>query len=510
MTSIEGLMYGFDIAMSSANLLACFTGVLLGTIIGILPGIGPLGALAMLLPTTYMLSPVAAIIMLMGIWYGSMFGGAASSILINIPGEATAIVTTFDGHPLARKGRAGAALAVAAVSSFVAGTIGLVGLLFFAPVLSKIGIAFGGPEFFALITVGMLILSTIGRGSILQAFFMMALGLAISTIGIERSSGLQRFTFGFNAMSEGISLIPVAMGLLGIPEVLAVLERDKRAEVKAIRFSFKDLFPARAEWLRLVPTMLRGGITGFFVGLLPGPGGFLGTFAAYALEKKISKHPEQFGTGILEGVAAPEAGNNGGCVGGMVPLLALGIPFNAVTALILGGLLIHGISVGPFLMTQQPEIFWGVIASLYIGNVILLILNFPLVGLFSSILRVPQHLLMVFVLLFCIIGSYNANNSVFGIVVLIIMGCIGYVCQKFELDISPLILALVLGPMLEDSIIDTLHSFNGEFWRVLTRPIASGIFAFGLVILGGILMSKYLKYHRAKSNLCAHTQGTSS
>lgn len=499
MSSLDGLLYGLNVALSFGNLAACFTGVLLGTIIGILPGIGPLGALAMLLPTTYAMSPVAAIIMLMGIWYGSMFGGAASSILINIPGEATAIVTTFDGHPLARKGRAGAALAVAAVSSFVAGTIGLIGLLFFAPMLSHIGLAFGGPEFFALITVGLLILSNIGRGSALQAFFMMALGLAIGTIGIERGSGLQRFTFGFSVMSEGINLIPLVMGLLALPEILALVEDKEHKPVKAASFAFRDLFPAWAEWFRLFPTMIRCGITGFFVGLLPGPGGFLGTFASYALEKKISKHPEKFGTGILEGVAAPEAGNNGGCVGGMVPLLALGIPFNAITAVILGGLLIHGVSVGPFLMTQSPDIFWGVIASLYIGNLILLILNFPLVGVFSSILKIPQHLLMTFVLLFCIIGSYNANNSVFGVLVLTVFGACGYVTHKFKLDTSPLILALVLGHMLEDSIIDTLHSFDGEFWRIFTRPVANIIFAFGAVALCVILANKFLKNRRPKS-----------
>jgi len=466
--------------LSGPNLLACLIGVLVGTIVGVLPGIGPIGAMALLIPSTFALGPTTALIMLAGIYYGSMYGGSTTTILVNVPGEAASVVTAIDGYQMARKGRAGAALAVSAVGSFVAGTLGIVALMFFAPLLAELALEFGPPEYFALTLGGLILLSRLGGGSALKSFLLVGLGLLLGTVGMEPISGLPRFTFGNLELSQGIELVPVAMGLYGIGEVLLIAERITGVP-QMIRVKFRELFPTLAEWKRAFPPMLRGGGVGFLIGLIPGPAAILSTFTSYALEKKISKHPEEFGKGAIEGVAGPEAANNSATAGAMVPLLALGVPFAPATAMLLGALIIHGVQPGPLLMKQQPEIFWGVVASMYIGNVVLLILNLPLVGVFASILRLPQHLLMGLILLLCLVGTYSVNNSLLDLYILIIMGVAGYFLRKLKFDMAPLILALVLGPMLEKTLRQSLFMMRGDVWAIGLRPIAGTLLFIALL-----------------------------
>ncbi|MBM4333787.1 MAG: tripartite tricarboxylate transporter permease [Deltaproteobacteria bacterium] len=480
MDALQGLAYGFGVALSGPNLLACLIGVLVGTIVGVLPGIGPIGAMALLIPSTFALGPTTALIMLAGIYYGSMYGGSTTTILVNVPGEAASVVTAIDGYQMARKGRAGAALAVSAVGSFVAGTLGIVALMFFAPLLAELALEFGPPEYFALTLLGLILLSRLGGGSALKSFLLVGLGLLLGTVGMEPISGLPRFTFGNLELSQGIELVPVAMGLYGIGEVLLIAERITGVP-QMIRVKFRELFPTLAEWKRAFPPMLRGGGVGFLIGLIPGPAAILSTFTSYALEKKISKHPEEFGKGAIEGVAGPEAANNSATAGAMVPLLALGVPFAPATAMLLGALIIHGVQPGPLLMKQQPEIFWGVVASMYIGNVVLLILNLPLVGVFASILRLPQHLLMGLILLLCLVGTYSVNNSLLDLYILIIMGVAGYFLRKLKFDMAPLILALVLGPMLEKTLRQSLFMMRGDVWAIGLRPIAGTLLFIALL-----------------------------
>src|SRR5258705_803280 len=368
MGPIEGLVYGFGVALTPANLMACFIGVVIGTIVGVLPGIGPVGAMALLLPSTFVLSPTTALIMLCGIYYGSMYGGSTTSILVNVPGEAASVVTGVDGYQVARKGRAGAALAVSAVGSFVAGPLGVVGLMLFASWLADAALQFGPPEYFALAVTGLAVLSRLSGGSVVVAFVMVGLGLAIGTVGMEPNSGVRRFTFGSVQLSQGLQLVPIIMGLYGVARVLVPAEEGlRRSEIARVRL--RELFPTREEWRRSSWPIARGSVIGFLAGLIPGPATVLSTFIAYTVERRISKTPERFGTGAIEGVAGPEAANNGATAGAMVPLLSLGIPFSPATAVLLGALVIHGIQPGPLLMSGQPEGFWGVVASMYIGNV---------------------------------------------------------------------------------------------------------------------------------------------
>ncbi|HSR10384.1 MAG TPA: tripartite tricarboxylate transporter permease [Thermodesulfobacteriota bacterium] len=490
MDAFQGLVYGFGVALSLSNLLACLVGVLVGTIVGVLPGIGPIGAMALLIPSTFALSPTTALIMMSGIYYGSMYGGSTTSILVNVPGEAASVVTGIDGYRLARKGRAGAALAVAATGSFVAGTLGIVALMFFAPPLADFALEFGPPEYFALTLVGLFFLSRLGGGSAVKSFLMVTFGLLLGTVGMEPISGISRFTLGRLELGQGVELVPVAMGLYGIGEVLIIAEQITRAP-ELVKVKFRELFPTRAEWRRSFPPMLRGGAVGFFIGLIPGPAAILSTFASYALEKRISKHPEEFGKGAIEGVAGPESANNSATAGAMVPLLALGVPFAPATAMLLGALIIHGVQPGPLLLAQQPEIFWGVVASMYIGNFALLILNLPLVGVFASLLRLPQHYLMGFILLLCLVGTYSVNNSFVDLYILVGMGVVGYFLRKLKFDMAPLILALVLGPNMEKSLRQSLFMFRGDLWAMISRPIPAVLFSVALaIIVLPVLMKK--------------------
>jgi putative tricarboxylic transport membrane protein len=496
MGPIDGLVYGFGVALTPANLLACFVGVFIGTVVGILPGIGPVGAMALLLPSTYALSPTTALIMLAGIYYGSMYGGSTTSILVNVPGEASSVVTAIDGYQMARKGRAGAALTVSAVGSFLAGSVGVVGIVLFASWLADLALQFGPPEYFALAVTGLAILSRLSGGSVLVSFLMVGAGLVVGTVGMEPISGFRRFTFGSVQLSQGIELVPVIMGLYGVAEVLVLAERGIARGIIA-RVKLRELFPTRTEWGMSSWPIARGSVLGFVTGLIPGPASVLATFISYATERRLSKTPDRFGKGAIEGVAGPEAANNGATAGAMVPLLSLGIPFSPATAILLGALVIHGIQPGPLLIAQQPEVFWGVVASMYVGNFLLLILNLPLVGLFVNILRTPQHVLSTLVLLLCLVGAYSLNNSLLDLWVLVGFGILGYVLRKLAVDPAPMIVAVVLGPMMEKTLRQTLFMAHGD-WRLLVfRPLSLALFLLGALVLLGPPLVSALRRRRA-------------
>ncbi len=482
MGPLEGLLYGFSVALTPANLFACLVGVLVGTVVGILPGIGPVGAMALLLPSTFALEPATGIIMLAGIYYGSMYGGSTTSILVNVPGEAASVVTALDGYQMTRQGRAGAALAVAAVGSFVAGSVGVVGIVLAASWLADQALRFGPPEYFAMTVSGLMLLSRLSGGSVLHAFIMVALGLALGTVGMEPISAIRRFTFGSVQLSQGIELVPVIMGLYGVAEVLLIAESGiRKAHVTTVKL--RELFPTREEWRRSAWPIARGSVVGFAAGLVPGPATVLATFVAYTLERKVSRTPERFGQGAIEGVAGPEAANNGATAGAMVPLLSLGIPFSPATAILLGALMIAGVQPGPLLISQRPEVFWGVVASMYVGNLILLVLNLPLVGLFVSVLRLPQHVLATLVLLLCLVGAYSLNNSPLDLWVLVLFGIFGYGLRKLAIDPSPLVVALVLGPLMEKTLRQTLFMARGNWVDLLSRPLSLALLLLGVVAL---------------------------
>ena len=484
MGPLEGLAYGFSIALTPTNIFACFLGVVVGTIVGILPGIGPVGAMALLLPSTFTLQPATALIMLAGIYYGAMYGGSTTSILVNVPGEAASVVTAIDGYQMTKKGRAGAALAVAAVGSFIAGSLGVVGIVLASSWLADQALRFGPPEYFAMAVAGLLLLSRLSGGSVMHAFVMVAIGLALGTVGMESISAVRRFTFGSIQLSQGIELVPVIMGLYGVAEVLLIAESGiNKAHIASVRL--RELLPTRTEWKLSAWPILRGSVVGFFTGLIPGPATVLATFISYTLERKISRTPERFGHGAIEGVAGPEAANNGATAGAMVPLLSLGIPFSPATAILLGALVITGIQPGPLLISQRPEVFWGVVASMYVGNAILLILNLPLVGMFVSVLRLPQHVLATLVLLLCLVGAYSLNNSQLDLWVLVVFGIFGYGLRKLAIDPSPLVVALVLGPLMEKSLRQSLFMLRGDWTGILARPLSLGLLLLGVVVLVG-------------------------
>ncbi|MBM3219545.1 MAG: tripartite tricarboxylate transporter permease [Candidatus Rokubacteria bacterium] len=474
MGPLEGIVYGFSVALTPTNVFACFIGVVVGTLVGVLPGIGPVGAMALLLPSTFALHPATALIMLAGIYYGAMYGGSTTSILVNVPGEAGSVVTLIDGYQMTRKGRAGAALAIAAVGSFVAGTIGVVGIMVAAAWLADLAVRFGPPEYFAITLGGLVLLSRLTGGSLVHAFIMVAIGLALGTVGMDSISALRRFTFGSVQLSQGVDLVPVIMGLYGVAEVLLLAEEGiRRASIATVRL--REMLPTRLEWRQSAAPIARGSVVGFISGLVPGPAAVLSTFIAYAVEKKVSKTPERFGQGAVEGVAGPEAANNAATAGAMVPLLSLGIPFSPATAILLGALVIHGLNPGPLLISQRPEVFWGFIASMYIGNLMLLILNLPLVGMFVSVLRLPQHVLATLVLLLCLVGAYSLNNSFLDLWVLTIFGIFGYALRKLRVDPSPLVVALVLGPMMEKTLRQALFLTRGDIVELVSRPLTAAI-----------------------------------
>lgn len=470
MSPLEGLYYGFAVALSPGNLLAAMVGAVLGTFVGVLPGIGPLGALAILLMATAGLQPVTAIIMLAGIYYGAMYGGSTTSILVNVPGEAASVVTCLEGYLMAQRGRAGAALAVSAVGSFLAGTAGVIVLMVAAPPLSQLALALGPPEYFAIALLGLFVLGRLSGGSFWKNILVLAFGLLLSTVGMDPVSGALRYTFGINILGEGIEIIAVAMGLFGVAELLIIAEQSGGLP-QVTTFKFQDLFPSRTEWDRALRAIARGTGIGVLWGFIPGPACFLSAISSFRLERSISLGHEEFGKGAIEGVAGPEVANNAAASSTLIPLLGLGLPFSPVAALLLAALMIHGVQPGPLLIQEHPEVFWGVVASMYIGNVALLVLNFPLVGLWVSLLRIPQPVLCALILIFMLVGTYSMNNSTLDLLVLVVMGIVGYVLRKLKFDVSPMIVALVLGPMLERTFRQSLFMTGGDFAVFTSRPI---------------------------------------
>jgi len=491
MDALAGLIYGFQVALQPMNLVYCFIGVFIGTLVGILPGIGPAGSIALLLPSTFRLSPVSGIIMLAGIWYGVMFGGSRTSILVNIPGEPSSVVTCLDGYPMTLKGRGGPALGIAAFASFIAGTFAIIGLTFMGPVLAEMALKFGPPEFFSLMIVGITVLSYLSSGSMIKALMMASAGMILGGVGMDSISGVYRFTFKMQSLLDGIGLVPVVMGLFGISEVLVNLETEIEGTI--VTAKIKSLLPTLKDWGDSAWAIIRGTFLGFFLGVIPGGGAIVASFASYAIEKKVSRHPEKFGKGAIQGVAAPEAANNAAAGGAFIPLLTLGIPPNAVMAIFLGALMIHGIEPGPLLIHDSPDLFWGLIASMYVGNVMLIILNLPLIGLWVKILKVPYYLLFPLIILFCLIGVYSVRNNVADVVIMFVFGVLGYLMRKFRYQGAPLVLALVLGPMLEEAFRQSLMLSRGSFKIFFTRPISLGFLAVALILLAMPLVIKQKK-----------------
>jgi putative tricarboxylic transport membrane protein len=486
--SLTSLAYGFNVALQPQNLFYCFIGVTMGTLVGVLPGIGPTATIALLLPATFQLNPVAAIIMLSGICYGAMYGGSTTSILLNIPGEASSVVTCLDGYQMARRGKAGRALGISAFGSFIAGTFSIVGLVVFAPTLAEFALNFGPPEYFALMVMGLTVVAYLARKSMAKALMMAVLGIILGCIGLDPITATPRFTFGLLDLADGIGIAAVVMGLFGIAEVLENLGVVTRVEVFAGKI--KGLFPDREDWRRCMGPIARGSLLGFLLGLLPGVGAIVPQFLSYALEKKLSRHPERFGNGAIEGVAAPEACNNAAVGGTFVPLLSLGIPSNAMTAILVAALMIYGLTPGPLLIKNSPDLFWGVIASMYVGNLLLLILNLPLIPLWVSVLKIPYSYLSSFIILFCLIGAYSLNNNTADIYIAVIFSFVGLLMKKFEFEPAPLVLAFVLGPLLETALRRSLILSDGSFLIFIERPLSAAFILFSVVILVAPLFSK--------------------
>ena len=482
MDILNHILFGFGVAFQPVNLLFCFIGVLIGTLVGVLPGLGPVAAISLLLPATFHAPPVASIIMLSGIYYGAMYGGSTTSILVNIPGEAASVVTCLDGYQMARRGRAGAALGISAFGSFIAGTLGVVGLAFMAPPLAAMALKFGPPEYFSLMVLGLTVLTFLAGGSMLKSLMMACFGVVVGNVGLDLITAQPRFTFGLDVLLDGVGLVPVVMGLFGISEVLLNVE-EKLSEREIFKTEFKGLLPTLQDWKDSIWPILRGSGLGFFLGILPGGGAVISSFVSYGVEKKVSKHPEEFGKGAIAGVAGPESANNSATAGAFIPLLTLGLPSNAVMAILLGALMIYNMPPGPRLITAHPNLFWGVITSMYIGNLMLLILNLPLIGLWVKILKIPYPILFPLILLFCLIGAYSLNTNPVEIGLMLIFGVLGYLMKKFKYDGAPLVLAMVLGPLMDNSLRQSLLMSGGSGMIFFTRPICLVIFGTVAIIL---------------------------
>lgn len=489
--------------MEPINFLYCFVGVFIGTLIGVLPGIGPVGAMSILLPSTFGVYPVTGVIMLAGIYYGAMYGGSTTSILVNIPGEAASVVTCLDGYQMARQGRAGPALGISAMGSFIGGTFSIIALMFLVYPLAEIALKFGPPEYFSLMCLGMTIVAYLVKGSLIKAVIMAIIGLTLGCIGTDLISGKLRFVFGVSQLSDGINIVPLAMGLFGISEVLTNIEKPLKRMIYETKI--RHILPNLEDWKKSLGPIARGSIIGFFLGILPGGGSILSSFVSYSTEKRISKHPEEFGRGAIEGVAGPETANNAATGGAFVPLLALGIPPNVIMALLLGALLIHGVAPGPMLIIKHPDVFWGTIASMYVGNAMLLLLNLPLIGIWVKLLKVPYRILFPLILLFTLIGAYSINNSTFDIFLMIFFGIVGYLLRKFEYEEAPLLLAFILGPMLEQAFRQSLIMSNGKLSIFFVRPISLGalILSIALFISTGITV-----FRKARKEVIKYGQKT--
>jgi putative tricarboxylic transport membrane protein len=490
MDLFNNIIFGFGVALSPQNLLFCFFGALIGTLIGVLPGIGPLATLAMLLPATFYLPPVPALIMLAGIYYGAQYGGSTTAILVNVPGESSSVVTCLDGHQMARKGRAGAALAIAALGSLFAGTVSTLIIAVASPPLSEFAIKFLAPEYFSLMVLGLVGSMVLARGSLLNAVAMVLLGLLLGLVGTDVNSGRERFTFDVPVLADGIGFVPVAMGLFGVAEILINLEQCGQHYVGTV---IGSLMPTREEFRQATPAVLRGTVLGSLLGILPGGGALLASFAAYAFEKKIAADPSRFGQGAIEGVAAPESANNAGAQTSFIPLLTLGIPSNPVMALMIGAMMIQGIAPGPQVMTQQPDLFWGIIASMWIGNLMLVIINLPLVGIWVTFLKVPYRLLFPSILLLCAVGSYSLNSSATEVGIMALFGLLGYLFHKIDCEPAPLILGFILGPLMEENLRRALIVSHGDPTVFVTRPISLTLLIMAALLLLLVVLPAFRK-----------------
>jgi len=484
MDILSNLALGLSVAVTPWNILYCFVGVTLGTLIGILPGIGPIATMAMLLPATYAFEPTSALIMLAGIYYGAQYGGSTSAILLRLPGEASAVVATLDGYVMAQKGKAGIALAIAAIGSFIAGTIGTIILAGFAPVLASLAVTFGASEYFALMVVGLVAAIVLSSGPLLKSMGMLMLGLLFGLVGADINSGIDRFTFNLPQLSGGVSFVVVALGLFGITEILSNLERTGE-DRRLVSEKIGRIWPRWPELRQVLPAILRGSGLGSLLGILPGGGVTMAAFASYTMEKRIAAEPERFGNGAPEGLAGPESANNSAAQTSFIPLLTLGIPSNGVMAMMMSAMLIHNIQPGPQIITSQPNLFWGLIASMWVGNLMLVILNLPMIGLWVRLLLVPYRLLYPAILLFCCIGLYSVQNNVADIYLAVICAVLGYVFVKLRCDPVPFLLAFIIGPMLEENFRRAMLLARGDFTALLTRPLTATmlLLAVGLLAL---------------------------
>jgi putative tricarboxylic transport membrane protein len=483
MDLFQNILLGFRVALSFQNLLFCFFGVTLGTLIGVLPGIGPVTGVAILIPITFGLNATTAIITMAGVYYGAMYGGSTTSILINVPGESSSVMTTLDGYQMAKKGRAGPALGMAAFGSFIAGTLAVILLTCIAPPLANVALSFGPPEYFALTFMGLTLVTSLSGESMLKGIMSGVFGVILACVGIDAVSGEERFTFGNIYLLDGLGFIGVAVGLFAVAEVLVNLEAPLQQVFVKAQLSLRSLFPNLEDWKDSVGPIGRSSILGFVIGVLPGAGATIASFLSYAMEKKLSRHPERFGTGAIEGVAAPESANNAAAGGAMVPLLTLGIPGSGTTAVLLGALLIHGLRPGPLLFQNNPDFVWAVIASMYIGNVMLLILNLPLIGMWASMLRIPYKILMPLIVTLSAVGVFATDNNVFDVWVMLAFGIIGYLMRKLEFPAAPAVLGLVLGPLVERSLRQSLTISHGDLSIFVTRPISAVLIALALLSL---------------------------
>ncbi|HYJ16593.1 MAG TPA: tripartite tricarboxylate transporter permease [Candidatus Limnocylindria bacterium] len=491
MELLDNLLLGFQTALTLSNLFYCFLGVFLGTAIGVLPGLGPTATIAMLLPITFVLPPVTALIMLAGIYYGSQYGGSTTSILVNLPGEAASVVTTLDGYQMAKQGRAGAALAASAIGSFFAGTVATLLIAAFGPPLAAVALQFGPAEFFSLMVLGLVASVVLAQGSLLHAIGIVVLGLLLGLIGTDVNSGTQRFTFGFFELADGIGFVTVAMGMFGLGEIIRNLENEADRSVMLTKIT--GLWPTRDDFKRMVAPILRGTVIGSALGILPGSGSILGSFAAYSIEKKISKHRAEFGKGAIEGVAAPEAANNAGAQTSFIPLLTLGIPSNPVSALMVGAMIVHGIQPGPSVINEQPALFWGMIVSMWIGNLFLVVLNYPLIGMWVRMIMIPYHLLYPGILVFCAIGVFSLKNATFDIYLMAVFGIVGYVFAKLGAEPAPMLLAFILGPLMEEYLRRAMLLSRGDpmvFWH---RPISATLLLLAALAMLAVLLPSFSK-----------------
>lgn len=482
MDVINGLMLGLESALQPTTLLYCFFGVFLGTLIGVLPGIGALATISLLLPITYHIPPTAAIVMLAGVYYGAQYGGSTASILLNLPGTPSAVVACLDGNPMAKQGRAGVALFMTTIASFVGSMLGILALVLFAPAIAELGLKFGPAEYFAMMLLGLIAASALASGSPAKGLAMVVLGLLLGTVGTDINSGVARFDFGVSELMDGINLVALAMGLFGIAEVMSSVNLSRDGQVKE-KITMRKMMPTGKEARQSILPMLRGTGVGSFFGALPGTGASIASFMSYAMEKKIAKDPSRFGQGAIEGLCAPESANNAAAQTAFVPTLSLGIPGDAVMALMLGALIIHGIQPGPLLMTQQPDLFWGLIVSFGIGNIMLMILNIPLIGLWVAILRIPYSVLYPAILVFISLGVYSVNNNTFDIWMVAVVGVLGYLLSVLRFVAAPLLLGFVLGPLMEENLRRALLLSRGDMAVFIERPISAGFLAFGALLI---------------------------